>query len=196
MVVVIAQQPFGAGLVEGVRARDPDTPAAVWRVLCPPLVRWLRSQVGDLAEDVAQSTFLELVQHADRLPADPSAIRAWLYTAARHNVIDHRRRTARRPEIVTASPPDAPVDDEPGARALVDDTKRTIRAALAALTPQQRQVVTLRFLGELSAPEVAEVLEMTEGAVRAAQHRGVAAMARLLAASLPERCDRPSMEAS
>lgn len=174
--------PFDPALVEGIRAAHPDALTAVWRALAPGLVRWLRSQLHDpgLAEDLAQTTFLELIEAVDRLPEDPKGIRAWLYTAARHNLIDHRRRVARRPEVITAVPPDAPARDRTEDLAEAKEEVDVVHAALQALTVEQRQVLTLRFLGELSAPEVAAVLHTTEGAVRALQHRGVAAMARHL----------------
>lgn len=174
--------PFDPTLVEGVRAGDPDAFAVVWRALCPALVYWLRSQLHDpgLAEDLAQSTFLELVEAADRLPGDPRAIRAWLYRAARHNLIDHRRHTARRPELVTADLPETPAGHPTDEQAMASAQISQVHAALQALTAEQRQVVTLRFLAELSAPEVAAVMQTSEGAVRALQRRGVAALARQL----------------
>lgn len=85
--------------------------------------------------------------------------------------------------MITAALPDQAAADHPDERAVASETVRTVHAALQALTPEQRHVVTLRFLAELSAPEVAGVMGTTEGAVRALQRRGVAAMARRLSAA-------------
>jgi RNA polymerase sigma-70 factor (ECF subfamily) len=56
-----------------------------------------------------------------------------------------------------------------------------LQRALSALEPPQREVVALRFMGELSVHEVAAVLDKTEAAVKALQHRGLAALRRALA---------------
>lgn len=168
-----------------MRAGDPDALAAVYRALVGPLTAWLRAQVRDphLAEDLAEETFLELVRACRTVQGGPFSIRSWLYRAAQHNLIDHRRRVARRPEELTDETPELPADttglDDRAAE--LDEAER-LRAALAQLSPDQAEVLTLRFLAGLSAPEVAAVTGKKEGAVRALQHRGVAALARMIRA--------------
>lgn len=177
------EPPFPASVADGVRARDPDAVAAVFDALVGPLTAWLRSKVGDhhQAEDLAEETFLELVRGGPSITGGPYALRAWVYQAAWRNLLDHRRRWDRRPEHLTAEVPDhrtaalGPDDQAAG-----HDQREAMRALLNRLPPDQEQVLTLRFLGELTAGEVAVVLEKTEGAVRSLQHRGLAALGRLL----------------
>jgi RNA polymerase sigma-70 factor, ECF subfamily len=148
-----------------------------------PLTSYLRSQVRDtsVAVDLAQETFIELVRACRGLTGGPREIRAWIYRAAQRNVIDHVRYKNRRPEELFAEAPEHPVTAKgPDDIAEEADEAARIQSALARLSPDQAQVLSLRFLAGLSAPEVASVMDRNEGAVRALQHRGVAALARIL----------------
>ena len=136
-----------------------------------------------MASDLAQETFIELVRSCRGLSGGPREIRAWVYRAAQRNVIDHVRYKNRRPEDLLAEAPEsATVAKGPDDLAVEAESAHLIRRALARLSPDQAQVLSLRFLAGLSAPEVAAVMDKNEGAVRALQHRGVAALARILRA--------------
>jgi RNA polymerase sigma-70 factor (ECF subfamily) len=176
------EQPFDDETAAGVRCGDPDALAEVYRVLSGPLTAYLRSQVRDpqLAEDLATETFLKLVRGCRRLQGGPFQIRSWLYRVAQRNVIDHLRARSRRPdEELTDLPPEETTADGDPADTVEDlDTLTRIRTALEQLSPDQAEVLRLRLIAGLSAPEVASVVGKTEGAVRALQHRGVATLAR------------------
>lgn len=175
--------PFPDEIAEGVRAADPDALAVVFRTVSGPLAGWLRTQVADehLVEDLIEDTFLDLVRGCRAIKGGPFAVRAWLYQAARRNLLDVVRGRSRRPEVVTDVVPEGP-DDRDGPEAIVAqrDAEVRLRAHLSALAPDQEQVLTLRFLAGLTGPEVAAVLGKRQGAVRSLQHRGVAAFARRL----------------
>lgn len=176
------EQPFNDEIAAGVRRGDPDALTEVYRVLSGPLTAYLRSQVRDtqLAEDLATETFLKLVRGCRRLEGGPFQIRSWLYRVAQRNVIDHLRARSRRPdEELTDLPPEELTAEGDPADAVEDrDTLERIRTALEQLSPDQAEVLRLRLISGLSAPEAAEVIGKTEGAVRALQHRGVATLAR------------------
>lgn len=176
------EQPFNDEVAAGVRRGDPDALTEVYRVLSGPLTAYLRSQVRDaqLAEDLATETFLKLVRGCRRLEGGPFQIRSWLYRVAQRNVIDHLRARSRRPdEELTDLPPEELTAAGDPADAVEDrDTLDRIRAALEQLSPDQAEVLRLRLISGLSAPETAAVIGKTEGAVRALQHRGVATLAR------------------
>ena len=82
--------------------------------------------------------------------------------------IDQLRRGADRVAVATLNFENGVWDDQ------------RIRRAMSHLSEDQRQVLFLRYMGGLTAPEVAEVLGKTDGAVRSLQHRGERALARLL----------------
>ncbi len=175
-------QPFNDEVAAGVRRGDPDALSEVYRVLSGPLTAYLRSQVRDtqLAEDLATETFLKLVRGCRRLEGGPFQIRSWLYRVAQRNVIDHLRARSRRPdeELTDLPPEELTADGDPAETVEGRDTLERIRSALEQLSPDQADVLRLRLIAGLSAPEAAAVIGKTEGAVRALQHRGIATLAR------------------
>lgn len=191
--------PFDEEVAKGVREADPDALAAVYRALVRPLTSYVRAQVGNehAAQDLVSETFGEFVRTCRTIEGGPFQMRAWLYRAARHNTLDHHRHRRRHPEDAVERIPDqqsnGPALDD---RAAVSEEMAQMREALASLPPEQAQVLTLRYLGELSAPEVAAVMGKTEGAVRALQHRATAAMARALWAPAVSNATPPAPEHS
>lgn len=177
-----SEQPFDDEVAAGVRRGDPDALSEVYRVLSGPLTAYLRSQVRDaqLAEDLATETFLKLVRGCRRLEGGPFQIRSWLYRVAQRNVIDHLRARSRRPdeELTDLPPEELTADGDPADAVEGQDTLARIHRALEQLSPDQAEVLRLRLIAGLSAPEAATVIGKTEGAVRALQHRGVATLAR------------------
>lgn len=124
------------------------------------LLRFCAAQVGpDRAEDVFQETMLAALRAYEQL-REPSAIRPWLYAIAARKAIDAHRIRARFPEPV-AEPEAAAV--EPDISALGDDS---IWAHVRGLPEKQRHAVALRYLGDFSHREIAQVMQTSEAAAR------------------------------
>jgi RNA polymerase sigma-70 factor (ECF subfamily) len=154
---------------------------AVYRELAPAVLGYLRASGTPDPEDRLGEVFLGVARDLPRFKdaADPEAVRRWVFTIARHRVVDAARRSRRRPRIVDAPLPDVhgrADDAEPG----LDGELLT---ALRALTPDQREVVALRFVADLSLEDVARLTKRSAGAVKALQHR---ALENLRAAVSPE----------
>ena len=173
------------GTLDGLRRRDPDAIAACYEAFAEPLYRYLRSACSDrsLAEDLVEATFVELVEAAPALVGGPPAVRAWLFRAGRHNLLDEVRKQRRRGDVPldaeAAERRPAP-DAGPEQRAVEAELAGLLREAVAALSPDQREVIALRFFADLSGPEVAAVTGRRVGAVKALQHRAVRALERIL----------------
>ena len=107
------------------------------------------------------------------------SVAAWLFTIARNVVIDTVR--SRRVHLdFDAAHGILDGGRSPEDEAIASDQQRALFAALRTLTPDQRHVVELRLAG-LTGPEVATVLGMTSGAVKASQHRAYARLRVALA---------------
>jgi RNA polymerase sigma-70 factor (ECF subfamily) len=109
-----------------------------------------------------------------------SPFKAWLFRIAHARVVDYYRRQEVRRTVPLHEQLAASGKADPDELAADRDAARRIWAALPHLTGEQRQVISLRFIAGFSTAEVADVLEKTEGAIRAIQHRALASLRRLL----------------
>lgn len=110
-------------------------------------------------------------------PGEVSSFRAWLFRIARNVVANHRRTARRRPtapiELAAgfADPLDVAYEAE------LRDEARAAWAAVDRLPDDRRRAVTLRFVEEMSAAEIGDVLDRSEGAVRVLLHRALRSVA-------------------
>jgi RNA polymerase sigma-70 factor, ECF subfamily len=137
------------------------------------------------AEDATERTFLAALAAIDRYRDEGSTFRSWLFRIA-HNQLANalRARSRRRTESLDGVPEPAAGDDPARQAGLADDARR-LRAAVASLSEDRRQVVILRFVDGLSAREIGDVLGRSEGAVRVLQHRALRELGVLLGRSAP-----------
>jgi RNA polymerase sigma-70 factor (ECF subfamily) len=139
---------------------------------------YLRLHGAREPEDLTSEVFLRVFDHLREFEGTEAGFRAWVFTIAHRLLIDEHRRDERRPRTVELSVGigDDLVggDAEADALAALDD--RHIDAVLGSLRPEQRDVIALRVLGDLTAEQVAQVLGKSRGAVKALQRRGIAAL--------------------
>ncbi len=170
-----------ARLLKEARAWDMDALALIYDQYSPALYRYAMRLLGDayLAEECVAETFSRFL-HALRRGGGPRRhLRAYLYRTAHNWITDRYRR--RRPEMVALDPQrDVDPAPQPESRALHREEQARVRAALMRLTPAQRQVVVLRFLEGWSLAETAQAVGKPVGAVKALQHRALAALRRTL----------------
>lgn len=129
----------------------------------PLVVRALALALGDreLAEDAAQEGFARALAHWATVSTKDRPT-TWVYVVAMNRARDHLRHIARRP----APAPPAGLGDPAGAVA----TAVTVRAAIADLTPRQRQAVVLRYLADLTVQEMAVAMGCAVGTVKSTLH--------------------------
>lgn len=177
---------FSEEVAEGVRRGDPDAVGEVYVHLADRLLGYLIARVRNraTAEDLVEATFIELLRKGHTINGGPAAIKVWLFRSAYFNALDHIRKVKRRAEDSVEDFSHFDVVDDgvgPDEAAVRNERRAVVRAAMAHLSEDQRAVLQLRYVAELSAPEVADILGKTEGAIRSLQHRGERALARLLA---------------
>ena len=155
---------------------DGGTFDALYRAQWWPMLRLAQGLVDDVssAEDVVQDAFAGLYRNSGVL-ADPVAatryLRASVVNGARSAL--RRRRTVRSWLGQARAGEHAPAADEPSLRSAEQDAARR---ALAALPGRQREVLTLRFLADLTDSEIADATGMSAGNVRSAASRGLATL--------------------
>lgn len=170
-------------------ARDGDDGA--WRELyvqlAPSVLGYLRFRGAPEPEDLAGEVFLQMVRDLPRFDGGERQLRAWVLSIARHRALDDRRSRARRPvepateEVIAAATPSGDVEAEALERLATADVLRS----LSRLSSDQRDVLVLRLVGDLTIEEVASVIGKRPGAVKALQRRGLQALTRAQADTPP-----------
>ncbi|MFF4651785.1 RNA polymerase sigma factor [Streptomyces sp. NPDC001380] len=180
-----ARRPEPADLtaaVEAAREGDEEAFRTLFRALQPGLLRYLRTLVGEDAEDVASEAWLQVARDLGRFRGDSDGFRGWVATVARNRALDHLRSRQRRPR--TGLPVEyldgLPARDDT-AGAVLDSAAASEAVALIARLPRdQAEAVLLRVVVDLDAETAARVLGKRPGAVRTAAHRGLRRLAALL----------------
>jgi RNA polymerase sigma-70 factor (ECF subfamily) len=144
----------------------------VYRDLAAAVLAYLRAQRVPDPEDVLGEVFLHVARDINRVRGDDLAVRRWVFSVARHRVIDDARRRSRMPMVTTQDLPDLPD------RAADQSIDPVLLTALGLLTPEQREVVLLRFVADLPLDAVAKITRRRVGAVKALQHRALAQLAK------------------
>ncbi len=166
-------------------ARAGHAPAWVelYDSLAAILHSYLRHQSLDDPDDVAGETLLQVVRDIDRFEGDERQFRSWALAIAHHRMLDARRARRRRPADPVPSDQlrDSSTADTASEPVLAAMGWDDVRRLLARLTDDQREVVVLRVVNELSLDETAQVLDRTVGSVKALQHRAFNALRAHLA---------------
>lgn len=172
-------------LVAAARAGGGWAFGRLWEALSPVVAGYLRGRGVHDPDDVTSEVFLAAFRGLGRFDGDGAAFRAWLFTIAHHKSVDARRRPANR-EVLLDSIDDLAalcvLSDRHGAssaqRSAEDEVMErhgnasAIRA-LNVLTEDQRAVVLLRVIGDLTLAETADVIGKPVGAVKSLQHRAL-----------------------
>jgi RNA polymerase sigma-70 factor (ECF subfamily) len=177
-------QAFGSTL-DAARDGEPSALEALYRDLAPAVLGYLRGQRAAEPEDLASEVFVGMVRGLEGFRGDEGGFRSWVFSIAHRRLIDERRRLARRREesvdpsdlagrLAGAAMGDA--EDEAVARLGRGWAVRT----LDVLTDDQRSVLLLRILADLSVEDVARLLGKRPGAVKTLQRRALASLARHL----------------
>jgi RNA polymerase sigma-70 factor (ECF subfamily) len=143
-----------------------------------------------LAEDISQEIFVRLWRKPDGYVAERGRFLTWLISVTRNRAVDEVRARGRRQRHETASPEEqerefpAGTADDPALNAQHAEQRRIVRAALAELPPEQRQVIELAFFGGLTQREIADRLSQPLGTVKTRIRLG---MQKLRARLAPEK---------
>ena len=182
-----------SALLRRARQFDEQALAEIYDTLSPAIYAYAMRLLGDadLAEECIADTFSRFLNalHAGGGPQD--YLKAYLYRVA-HNWITDRFRHAR-PETPLDQEINLPASEEVEPHNTVADEleRQELRHALALLTPEQRQVITLKYLENLDNAEIAQALQKPVGAVKSLQHRALATLRRILDGNEPPIEEQP-----
>jgi RNA polymerase sigma-70 factor (ECF subfamily) len=147
----------------------------IYEDVAPSLLRYHRARGTTDPEDLVGDTFVRVVRGLPGFEGNEDQFRAWVFAISRRRAIDLARSRSRRMEVPT--PPDDVVELG-GTGNAEEDTLRSIeeervRSVLQGLTADQRDVLLLRLLADLTVDQVATIVGKSPSAVKALQARGL-----------------------
>lgn len=166
------------GLAERARRGDRYAFVEIYDRYQPRVYTYILYRVCDpaLAEELTADVFVQLVDKANVFIFQGKPIVAWLYTIAHNLIIDNRRHQNHFIWLPLNESFMENESDQPGKVVEHRMTQASLTSALNTLTEDQRQVVLLKFISDLSNAEVAKVMGKNEGSVKSLQHRALAAL--------------------
>src|SRR5690349_22669646 len=169
-----------AGLIARWKAGDERAASELVTRHADALARFA-SSLGerDEIEELVQDTFVRAFASLDSFRGE-SSLRTWLFTIERRLMLDRRRAERRSRETVPVEESDNVSEYGALDSLIAEETQERVRRSLAALSPTQREVFTLRVQQGLSYKEIAEVVGSTEGAARVHYHNAIEKVKELL----------------
>ena len=173
-------------LLEKAKQYDEAALGELYDHYAPHVYAYIYRRVGDgqLAEDLVGDVFVRVLHAIQSERFWHTSFRAWLYRIAHNLVVDHYRRQQPTIEVDVDEQLMVSEDGSGGNPALAVAERfshQRLWVAIRRLTPDQQQVLVLRFGEGMTARETAEVMDRTAGAVEGLQHRALAALRRVLA---------------
>ena len=146
----------------------------LYRDLAPSVTAYLRLHGAAEPDDLASETFIGVFTGLSGFSGDEDALRGWVFTIAHRRLVDDWRRRSRRPQVAD-DPGDlsAHVGGDVEDDVLVRVGAEHVERLCGALPADQRSVLLLRILADLTVEQVAEVLDRSVGSVKALQRRGL-----------------------
>ena len=124
----------------------------------------------DDADDVLQNTFLKVYRNIHQFKGD-SKLYSWIYRIATNEAITFLNKKARRLQITSEDLQNLIIDNlESDVYFEGDEIKLKLQKAIATLPDKQQQVFNMKYFEELKYREMAEILETSEGALKASYH--------------------------
>jgi len=153
--------------------RDPTAFAALYHRHLARVYRYLRYRVRseEDAQDLTTQTFMAALESLQSYRGT-GTVAAWLLGIAHHKLVDWQRKILPTvPLIEAVAIPDRQMLPEEQALQILE--QQSLAEAILHLTPDRAEAITLRYFGELSNREVAEIMGKNEAAIKMLIHRGL-----------------------
>jgi RNA polymerase sigma-70 factor (ECF subfamily) len=174
-------------LVEQAQAGDRSALEQLYLIHFDRIYGYLHMSVGNRhdAEDLTTQTFLKMLESIGKFRWRSAPFSAWLFRIAHNLAMDHFR--ARRRWQPEEEVPEPIGSEEPSAEmeAMQSIGRQSMMELIERLSPEQRQVLTLKFVFNFPNAEVATILGKTEGAIKSLQHRALASLQKQIAQKTP-----------
>lgn len=150
--------------------QDPKVFGELYKMYVEQVFRYLYSRIGYRhdAEDITAQTFLSAFESFDRFRQD-GHFASWLFTIARNKAMDYFRQRKKTSSIDDVD--DIPVENNPILVVIQSEQAAALSKLIQALPEKDREMLRLRFLADMSFPEIAHFLHRNEEAVKKSIYR-------------------------
>lgn len=150
--------------------------------LAPLVGGYFRVRRAPDPEDLVGEVFVQLARNIGRFDGDYPQFRSWVFVVAHHRMSNRRRRFSRKPEYPIDDAVDRDSRRAPSAEqeALAGLSAQRILDVVATLTPEQRDVIALRVIADLSLEETARIIDRSVGSVKQLQRRALVQLRKKL----------------
>lgn len=157
-------------LVRRAQRGDREAAGVLWNRLTPKLYGYLINVTRDkqLSEDILQNTWLAALSHLAQYRFQGTGFGAWLFAIARNECNKHWRNEKREVPLDPVEH-DFPTYEHKQS----SDERLMVEAVLAALSEEDRELIRLRYIADLSVNEIAHILNINSVAVRVRLHRAL-----------------------
>lgn len=150
--------------------KDPKAFGALYNLYVERVFKYLYSRTGNIteAEDLTSQTFLSAFECFNRYRQD-GHFSSWLFTIARNKAMDHFRQKKNLRSLEEVVEPPEHHDLLRGV--ITSEQTIALRNIITALPDKERELLRLRFLAEMSFPEIAHLLRRNKDAVKKSTYR-------------------------
>lgn len=172
-------------LVRRAKEGDKQAFAMLYRTYLPTVYKFLYYRLNSnkaMAEDMTAEVFLRALRKVEDFNWTGADFGSWLLRIARNLILDNAKSSRARLETVTDEMPEDALGE---ARATEDSVMENLQndgiyGAIKQLSPDQRDVITMRFIQGMDVSSVAEAMGKKEGTIRTLQFRGLKSLQKLL----------------
>ena len=172
-------------LVDFAQRGDREALEALYLLHFDRIYSYLHLSVGNRhdAEDLTTQTFLKMLEAIGRFRWRSAPFSAWLFRIAHNLAMDHFRASRRWQPEEEVPEPEGAIESSAEEAALESIGRRSMLELIENLSPEQKQVLTLKFVFSFSNGEAAAILGKTEGAVKSLQHRALVSLQKQISSS-------------
>ena len=165
--------------------------AALFETHFARIARYIAVRIGDtvMAEDMASEVFVRALRSLENYKDTGAPMEAWVFRIARNLIVDYYRSRARQPALVSLDEQHNNIEDGSDPEGMIDHQLELEKLNQAAqyLSEAQREVLALRFGGEMTSEEAARVMGKGPGAVRQMQSDAIKKLRQILTKTQPEQ---------
>ncbi len=170
-------------LVERAQAGHREALEELYLLHFDRIYSYLHMSVGNRhdAEDLTTQTFLKMLESIGKFRWQSAPFSAWLFRIAHNLAMDHFRASRRWQPEEDVPEPEGSEEASAEEAAMHSIGRQSLMEMIESLSPEQQQVLTLKFVFNFSNAEAATILGKTEGAVKSLQHRALVSLQKQIA---------------